>query len=260
MSDFDNNIRKFFKFLKKVTKENLNFSILSNLKNFISIYERGKEKEIQKLFKELFETYKDDIEKSSDNWLKNNEVEINISSSNKNAKIQLSKIYRICIDTKNNYESKLSEFMKEMKEIKEQYKQLLYPTIFLFHCYRLFSSIFPENQKVKEISCVLENMIINTNSSSNKETVNNPIANIQLTQIIPKIMNSDATRNLLMNIVNKVDINECNDVSSLMDQILKTTSDPELLSNFDSLFKTMFSTIQGSSENNNNNINPSKTK
>jgi len=254
MSEFDKNIKKFFKFLKKVTKECLNFRILNDLKDFISVYERGKEKEVLKLFKELFETYRDDIEKNSDNWLKSNEIEVSIN--NRTAKIHLSKIYKICIDTKNNYESKLSDIMKEMKEIKEQYKQLLYPTIFMFHCYRIFSSIFPENQKVKEIAQNLESLILSpTAPSTSTSTASNPLANIQLTQVIPKIMNSEATRNLLMNIVNKVDINECNDVSSLMDQILRTTSDPELLSNFDSLFKTMFSTIQDASSSNTNQTN-----
>lgn len=254
MSEFDINIKKFFKFLKKVTKESLNFKLLSELKEFISLYERGKSKETQKIFEKLLETYKNDIEKTCDDWLKSNEIEITlISLNNKTSKIHLSKIYRICIDTKNTYEGKLIDIMKEMKEIKEQYKQLMYPTIFLLHCYRIFSSIAPENQKLKEIAQTLENLVLNSTDtvSSNTNTNTASIPSIQLTQVIPKIMNSEATRNLLLNIVNKVDINECNDVSSLMDQILKTTSDPELLSNFDSLFKTMFSTIQESTSNNN---------
>jgi hypothetical protein len=109
---------------------------------------------------------------------------------------------------------------------------------------------------VKEIAQSLESLILSPAApSTSTSTASNPLANIQLAQVIPKIMNSEATRNLLMNIVNKVDINECNDVSSLMDQILRTTSDPELLSNFDSLFKTMFSTIQDASSSNTNQAN-----
>lgn len=252
--EFDKNIRKFFKFLKKITNESLQFSLSSDLKDFICSYERSDQKDFEKLFKDLFESYRNDIEKKSDNWLKTNEIEV---SYGRKGKIHLSKIYKICLEIKQVYENKLAEVIKDakdMKEIREQYKQLLYPDIFVFHMYRIFSCLNTENQKLKDRLQELENTIMNTGTNSNTtpSMTNNPLASVQLAQIIPKIMNSDVTRNLLLNIVNKININECNDVPSLMDQILKTTSDPELLSNFDSLFKTMFNTVTSQNQSNTN--------
>jgi hypothetical protein len=101
--------------------------------------------------------------------------------------------------------------------------------------YRIFSSL-SDSKNLKDICQQIEREILG-------ETSQPQIPNINFVQLIPQVINSPATKSLLNTMINKIDVSQCNDNQSLMDQILKVTSDPELLSNFDALFKTMFNTI-----------------
>lgn len=229
--DFDRNIRKFFKFLKKITNESLCFNMTSEIKDFMSLYEKEDQSEFENIFLSILKTYSVDIEKRSDSWLRNNSIEINY----KKVKLSLSKIYLLCNEIKQSYASKLSGLIKDMKVIKEKYKQFIYPDIFLLHMYRIFSSL-SDSKNLKDICQQIEREILG-------ETSQPQIPNINFVQLIPQVINSPATKSLLNTMINKIDVSQCNDNQSLMDQILKVTSDPELLSNFDALFKTMFNTI-----------------
>lgn len=233
-SDFDKNIRRFFKFLKKITDETLCFNITSEIKDFMNLYEKGDQEEFENIFLSILKTYSADIERRSDSWLTSNVVEINYRKS----RLNLSKIYSLCNEIKQSYASKLSDLMKDTKAIKEKYKQLIYPDIFMLHMYRIFSCL-SDSSVLRDVCEQLEKEILNDNS-----TPKSPLNNINFVQMIPQIVNNPATKNLLNTMINKIDISQCNDSQSLLDQILKVTSDPELLSNFDSMFKTIFSTLE----------------
>jgi hypothetical protein len=203
----------------------------SEIKDFMSLYEKEDQSEFENIFLSILKTYSVDIEKRSDSWLRNNSIEINY----KKVKLSLSKIYLLCNEIKQSYASKLSGLIKDMKVIKEKYKQFIYPDIFLLHMYRIFSSL-SDSKNLKDICQQIEREILG-------ETSQPQIPNINFVQLIPQVINSPATKSLLNTMINKIDVSQCNDNQSLMDQILKVTSDPELLSNFDALFKTMFNTI-----------------
>ncbi|MEM5804219.1 MAG: hypothetical protein QW350_05800 [Candidatus Aenigmatarchaeota archaeon] len=232
---FDRNIQNFFKFLTKVVEESTNSEINNDLNDYIQEYDKkGPGKKFLSSFKKVYSKYSEEIEQKTDSWLTKNKVVF----EGKKGKIHASEIYQLCQEIKRTYEDKLKDFPEETKK---NYKQFKYPKIFLLHLYRIFSEFSePLNEYVKELEKELKEDQDNMQEmlKSQLPSMNNPLQNVNFFQIISQVANSEATKKLLTNIVKKINVDDCNTTEGLVSQVFKTTTDPELIQNFEEVFKS----------------------
>jgi hypothetical protein len=232
--DFDKNIRGFFKFLSKVADESPNQVIGDDLDFFVAEYEKkGPTKDLFASFKKIFNNYTDDIVNNGCKWI---ESEKHVIELGKKGKIHLTEIYRICVQVSNVYEEKLKEFPKETKI---KYHQIYYPKIFFLHMYRIFLD-FADNgnkEKLQKNIQEIESVLKDQPQPQEALSVQNALQNVNISQMISQIMNNDDTKNLLSSLINKINVEDCDNMESLLQQILRTTTDPELLQNFEKIFK-----------------------
>jgi hypothetical protein len=181
---FEKGMKGLFVLIKTIirchNKQNFSISskknpILIHLEKYEQIYEKTEHAEHTQYFLDIYTSYRSRILRGQfrDDWLRDGKVIITYGSEagcNSNSKILLSDVYNIACDIRKDIEDSLGD----LPDVDES-KELLYPTAFMLHLYRIFCSIAPKDDSSKlsnHLNEILSNLGIQTtpNTSSNNNS------------------------------------------------------------------------------------------
>ena len=161
LEKFDRHIMSLFNLLKTVIKTHekykLNLSsvknpILTRLERYIKVYDKSEPNEHLWYFQRLYNQNKPAILRGPerDTWLSNGKITLHFGEETgrpiKDAKIELSMIYTTAIKLRDDVEASLHG----LPDV-EQSQELIYPTLFLLHLYRIFYELTESNDEKKKI-------------------------------------------------------------------------------------------------------------
>jgi hypothetical protein len=188
LEKFDKSLIGLFNLLKTVIKTHekykLNLSssqnpILTRLERYIKIYDRTEPNEHVWYFQRLYNQNKSAILRGPerDTWLGNGNIILHYGEETgrpiKDAKIHLSMIYNTAIKLRDDVESSL----QGLPDV-DQSQELLYPTLFLLHLYRIFYEFSDSDEDKDKLSGYIKDLegdagIKSKPSKSNNSTEDN---------------------------------------------------------------------------------------
>ena len=168
LEKFDRHILGLFTLLRTVIKTHekykLNLSdvknpILTRLDRYIKVYDKSEPNEHLWYFQQLYNKNKPAILRGPerDSWLSNGRVTLHFGEETgrpiKDAKIELSMIYTTAIKLRDDVEASLHGLPNV-----DQSQELVYPTVFLLHLYRIFYELTDNEDERKKLSGFIKDL------------------------------------------------------------------------------------------------------